>query len=185
MPPVFFFPWVVPNEALVELKRAVEMEPLALINNALFTTGLVYARQNSNALDQAKKTFDLDPSFGIGRQWLGSAYIVNGKFDEAIAWARRVADFPTLKTLLYFTGLAYAKAGRRREAEQIIDRIREAAKTGLRKASMTASIFAALGEKDKAFAELENGFDERDCFMPRLREILLWIPCETISGLKT
>ncbi|HJX93492.1 MAG TPA: tetratricopeptide repeat protein [Pyrinomonadaceae bacterium] len=159
------------SEALVELRRGVEMEPLALINNSIFTTGLVYARQNSNALDQAKKTFDLDPSFGIGREWLGSAYIVNGKFDEAIALGEQGLQIsPTSPNFLYITGLAYAKAGRRREAEQFIDRIREAAKTRYVRPVWTASIFAALGEKDKAFAELENGFAERDCFMPRITE---------------
>jgi tetratricopeptide (TPR) repeat protein len=156
------------NEALVELKRGVEMEPLALINNAVFTTGLVYARQNSNALDQAKKTFDLDPSFGIGREWLGSSYILNGKFDEAIALGEQGLQIsPASHNFLYITGLAYAKAGRRREAEQFIDRLREAAKTGYVRPVWTASIFAALGEKDKAFAELESGLAERDCFMPR------------------
>jgi hypothetical protein len=77
---------------------------------------------------------------------------------------------PTSPNFLYITGLAYAKAGRRRDAEQFIDRIREAAKTRYVRPVWTASIFAALGEKDKAFAELESGFAERDCFMPRITE---------------
>lgn len=32
-----------------------------------------------------------------------------------------------------------------------------------------ASIYAALGDKDKAFTELEKAFEERDYFMPRIK----------------
>jgi hypothetical protein len=61
------------GEAVTQLKRSVDLEPLALINNAVLVSAYLYARQNDKALEQAKKTFDLDRNFGIGRFWLGQA----------------------------------------------------------------------------------------------------------------
>jgi hypothetical protein len=31
-----------------------------------------------------------------------------------------------------------------------------------------ASIYAALGDKDRAFGELERSFEERDCYLGRM-----------------
>ena len=70
---------------------------------------------------------------------------------------------------LRFAGIAYAKAGRRREAEEIISRYRVIAKTQYVMSYHLALIYAALGEKDKAFAELEKAFEEHDYLLPRIK----------------
>jgi tetratricopeptide (TPR) repeat protein len=54
------------DEAVTELKRAVELEPLSLINNTVLVSGYLYARQNDKALEQGKKTYDLEPNFRLG-----------------------------------------------------------------------------------------------------------------------
>jgi tetratricopeptide (TPR) repeat protein len=66
-------------------------------------------------------------------------------------------------------GTALVTTGRRREAEQYIDRLRETAKTQYVRSYWIAAIHAALGDKDKAFAELEKAFGEHDWFLPRLK----------------
>jgi hypothetical protein len=43
------------------------------------------------------------------------------------------------------------------------------AKTQYVRSYYTANISAAIGDKDKAFAELENSFAEHDWFLPRLK----------------
>ncbi len=159
-----------PDEAVSELRRAVELEPLSLINNAIFGLSYLYARQNDKALEQGKKTYDLDPDFRFGRQYLGNTYIVLGRYDDAIALAEEgLKTFPLSQEYLAIAGLAHAKSGHRREAEQYLDRFGELAKTRYVRTSYVASIYVALGEKDKAFTELEKSFEDKDYFLPRIK----------------
>jgi eukaryotic-like serine/threonine-protein kinase len=159
-----------PDEAVAELQRAVELEPLSLINNAILGVSYLYARQNDKSLEQGKKTHDLDPTFRFGRQYLGSAYIVLGRYDDAIALSEEgLKTSPLGQEDLAVAGVAYARSGRRREAEQYIATFRELAKTKYVRTLYTASIYAALGDKDNAFAELEQSFEDKDYFLPRIK----------------
>ena len=63
---------------------------------------------------------------------------------------------------------AYAKQGKRAEAEQQLSRLRDQAKTRYVGVYFLAAIYAALGDKDKAFAELEESFSEKDFFLGRI-----------------
>ena len=165
----YFAPLGKRDEAVAELKRAVELEPLSLITNAIFGLSYLYAGQNDKALEQGKRTYDLDPNFRFGRQYLGNTLIVLGRYDDAIALAEQgLKTSPLSQEDLVIAGLAYAKSGRRREAEQYLDRFRELGKTRYVRTVFTASIYAALGDKDKAFAELERSFEDKDCFLPRI-----------------
>src|SRR6185436_14134116 len=65
-------------------------------------------------------------------------------------------------------GIVYAKAGRRDKAEEMIGRFRELAKTQYIPTCRIAAIYVALGEKDKAFAELDKSFEARDWELHRL-----------------
>jgi eukaryotic-like serine/threonine-protein kinase len=147
------------DEAITEAKRAVDLEPLSLVNNSILSSVYLFARRNDKALDQARKTYDLDPKFGVGRYWLALAYLANGMNDEALALN------PNSTT----TAIAYARTGRKHEAEQIIEAIREQAKTKFLGSYNFALIYAALGDKDRAFAELEKSFAEHDWALQRLK----------------
>lgn len=158
------------EESIAEGKLAVELEPLNLNNGANLSGLYFHARQNDKAYDEAKQVFDLDPNFIVGRWALSQASIMKGMYTEAITLNEQsLQKDPTNQVFLRFAGLAYAKAGRRQDAEQIISRYRAIAKGQYVMSYHIAVIYAALGEKDKAFAELEKGFEERDYLLPRIK----------------
>jgi serine/threonine protein kinase/tetratricopeptide (TPR) repeat protein len=158
-----------PEQALAEAKKAVELEPLSLISNAVAVGMYLNARQFENGLVQARTAFDLDPTFPLARHWLGFALVANGKYDEAISVSSQVPpDSLSSWMSLVVIGHAYAKQGKRNETEQQISRLRELAKTHYIRPYYIASIYATLGDKDKAFAELERSFEERDCYLNRI-----------------
>jgi serine/threonine protein kinase/Tfp pilus assembly protein PilF len=158
------------REVVAELERALELEPLSLINNAVLVSGYLYARQNDKALQQARKAYDLDPNFPLALHWLGQAYIDNGLYDEAITLGENgLKKGPSNPTFIAFLGQAYAKSGRQLEAQQFIERLREAAKTQYVRTYYLACIYVALGDKDKAFAELEKSLADKDCYLPRAK----------------
>jgi len=148
------------GDSVREIKTAVELEPLALIMNANLAGAYLFDRQSELGLDVAKKTFELDPNFISGRFWLVYAYCANKKYVEAIELIEKGPGDETNQRLLSrFRAYAYAKSGRRTEAEAIL------AKYGSDPAydgANAAIVYGALGEKDKAFAALERGFARKE-----------------------
>ncbi len=158
------------EEGIAEVKRALELEPLDLSMNANLAWAYFTARQFDRALDQANKAHDLDQNHVVGRWNLSQAYIAKGMYAEAIAINEQSLQAnPTSQFALRDTGYAYAKSGRRQDANEMISRLRKIAKTQYVMSSRIASIYGALGERDKAFAELERAFAERDWDLHRLK----------------
>jgi TolB-like protein/Flp pilus assembly protein TadD len=156
-------------EAVSEAERAVEQEPLSLINNAVLTSAYLNDRQFDKAITQGLKSYELDPNFPLARHWLGMAYVATQQFDKAVSISLEVpADSPSRWLSVVVLGHAYAKMGRRADAEQQIAILRDLTKSRYVRPYYIASIYAALGDRDKAFAELERSFEERDVYLNRV-----------------
>jgi Flp pilus assembly protein TadD len=65
-------------------------------------------------------------------------------------------------------GNACAVAGRRAEAEKVLDKLHELSKQKHVSAGPVAQIYAALGEKDKAFEWLKKGSEDRSIITVKL-----------------
>lgn len=157
-------------EAIEELKRALELEPLSLVNNSILASTYLYGGQYKQALEQAKYAYDLEPAFVLARWNLGYAYIANGKYKDAIELSEEsLRTDPTSQFMLRIAGIAYAKSRRKSDAERVINRFKELAKAQYVSSYYVASIYAALGEKDKALTELEHSFAKRDWDLHRLK----------------
>jgi tetratricopeptide (TPR) repeat protein len=125
--------------------------------------------QNEKALQQVRKFYDLEPNHPL-TQWV-LAQVLNemGRHDEAISICEKwLQNDPNNLLAIRDAGVAYAKAGRRDKAEEMISRYRELAKTQWIPVGRIAAIYGALGENDKAFAELDKALQERDWDMHRL-----------------
>lgn len=173
------------DEAITELKRALELEPLSLVTGAILAESYMAAGQNEQALEQARKTYDLEPNLPLARYALGLAYIANGMYAEAIALSGKALHTdPTSQTMLLVAACGYAKKGRRQEAEELIERFKDMAKKQYVMSYRIACIYAALGDKDKAFAELEKAFAERDSELHRLKVDPLMDPLRDVPRFK-
>src|SRR6266496_5204426 len=92
---------------------------------------------------------------------------VNGKYAESLAITEKASQ---TNGLLYAAlGYAYAKSGRRQEAEAVLAKMNEIEKTKTVSHYWEATIYVALGEKDKAFAELGKAYQAHDWFLQRLK----------------
>ncbi len=155
------------DEAIAEMKRAMELEPLSLVQGANFAAVYLYARQFDKALDQAKKTYDLDPSMVTGQNWICHAYDAKGMYVESLAISEKTSH--SNFSLLAALGYAYAKSGRRKEAEAVINQWKEFEKTKYVANYWVAIVYAALGDKEAAFAELEKAYRAHDWFLQRIK----------------
>jgi len=73
------------EEALAEIRRAQELDPLSLIINADEGWYLYLARRGDEAIAHLQKTLEMRPDFAPTHFYLGQAYELAGRYDEAIA----------------------------------------------------------------------------------------------------
>ncbi len=165
------------DEAIAEIKKALEIEPLDLNMGGNLSWAYFSARRYDQSLEQGKKTYELDTNFVTARWNVSNAYIGKGMYAEAIAINEKALQTdPANQFVLHSLGYAYAKSGRRNDADEVIKRFKEIANTQYVISYWVASIYAALGDKNKAFAELETAFSERDFYLHRLRVDGFWDP---------
>jgi len=157
------------DQAISEVKRALELEPLSIPMGANLAGLYLYAGKKDLALEQARKMVALEPNHVTAKIWLCRAYGANGMYAEAISLGETsIAADPTSNFFLQSLGYAYAKAGRRSEAEGVVRKLDELGKRQYMERFGAATIYAALGDRDKAFAELERSFAARDWAIARI-----------------
>ena len=157
------------DEAITEVKRALELEPLSIPMGANLAGIYIYARKNDLALEQAKKVLDLEPNHVTAQIWMVRALCTAGRYSEAITlYETSLAADPSTQHLTPILGYAYAKTGRTRDALEVIRKHDQLGNRQFVGTYEVAAIYIALGEKDKAFAELEKAYIARDWGIARL-----------------
>ena len=158
------------DEAIAEINRALELEPLSMPIGANLAGAYIYAKRFDAALDQSLKVNAFDPGHATASYWLGWSYIANGRYVEAIDLCENVLPSqPENQDLLQIMGVAHARAGRSLETERVLSKFAEIEKRQYVVAYRLATLYAALGKKDKAFAELERSYEARDWDFNRLK----------------
>ena len=115
------------------------------------------------AIEQLRKTLDIEPTFAHAHWFLGMAYLRKGAFAEAIAeFQRAITLSPNITQYKAGLGHAYARAGKSAEARKLLSELKEASKRRYVSWCDFAAIYAGLGEKDQAFAFLEKAYEQRD-----------------------
>ena len=149
------------DRAIKEGKRAVELDPLSLINNA--DLGWLYfnARRYNEAEAQARKTLEMDSHFYLAHYYLGEVIQLKGQITEAIAEYKKAAELDDDPFVLGLLAQAYAKLGQRDEALKMLGQLQELATRRYVTSYSFALVHIALGEKDKAIDWLERAYRDR------------------------
>jgi len=144
------------DRAIAEGKRAVELDPLSLINNADF--GWVYfnARRYDEAITQFHKTIEIDSHFYLAHYYLGEALQLKGQLTAAISEYRTAVVLNDDPIALAFLGQAYARAGERDEAQKILAQLTEEARSRYVSGYSFALVLTGLGDKEGAIDALER-----------------------------
>jgi TolB-like protein/DNA-binding winged helix-turn-helix (wHTH) protein/Flp pilus assembly protein TadD len=150
------------DEALSEMRKAQNLDPLSLVINADLAELLSLAHHDDEAIQQSRKTLELDPGFGLAHNHLGQAYLQKGMAGEAIVELQKAVSLSGgTATCVANLARAYVAAGRRSQALALLDDLRTRSNPLHPYASEIAVIFAALGDPDQAMAWLERGASER------------------------
>jgi TolB-like protein/DNA-binding winged helix-turn-helix (wHTH) protein/Tfp pilus assembly protein PilF len=149
-------------DAIAEMKRAQNLDPLSLIINADLAELLLIAHLTDESIQQSRRTIEMDANFPLARTQLGLAYLQRGQNDDAISelhHAVRLSAGSTTSTANL--ARAYAAVGRRGDAVQLLDDLKKRSNATYSNAPEIAVVYAALGDSDQAMTWLEKGFAER------------------------
>ena len=150
------------DEAIVEMRKAENLDPLSLIIEADLAELLLLAHSYDDSIRQSLKTIELDPNFALAHNQLGQAYLQKHMYAEAVVELKKAVqlsgDSPTCIANL---ARAYVASGKRSEAVKLLDDLKKRSSTDYSNSSEIAMIYASLGNKDQAMSWLEKGFEER------------------------
>ena len=116
------------DEAIREVKRRQELDPLSLGANVDVGSVLHMARRDDEAIPWFRRVLDMDPTFPRAHWGLGLALVELKRYDDAIAELRQAVDLSSGGVMLGSLGYACAVANRRAEALEIVRRLEESSK---------------------------------------------------------
>ena len=154
------------EEAITEIERALESDPLSLLMQAWLGVMLVLAHKWDRALDQAHLLLHLYPSTFWGHFVMGVAYREKRMFEQAITALRTAMEVSGgMPGLIGWLGLTLGLNGSAAEARSLLDRLHGKAAQGYVPPSSFAWIHLGLGETDEAFEWLDRAVAECDQYM--------------------
>jgi len=150
------------DEAIAEMRKAENLDPLSLIINADLAELLVLAHSYDESIRQSRKTIEMDPNFALAHNQLGQAYLQKQMYDEAVAEMQQAVQLSGgSPTCIANLARAYALSGKRNEALELLSGLKQRSNHSYSNASEIAVIYASLGDPDQAMNWLEKGYEER------------------------
>jgi TolB-like protein/DNA-binding winged helix-turn-helix (wHTH) protein/Tfp pilus assembly protein PilF len=147
-------------EALAEIQRAQELDPLSLIITSVHGWIHYESRQFDQATDYFRKTLEMDSQYVPALLDLGACYLRRGdnqKAMEQFQKARAVGG--DTSRVLADLAQAYALTGQRSSALKILGQIEQS--SNFVSPWDLSFVYAALGQKAKAIELLEKATDEK------------------------
>jgi DNA-binding winged helix-turn-helix (wHTH) protein/TolB-like protein/Flp pilus assembly protein TadD len=158
------------DEAISQMRRAEELDPLSLIINSNTEWVLYLARRYDDAIAHCQKTLEIDPSFFATHKYLGLLYMQKRMYEQAIAEYQKARDLSVDDPhILALIGHCYALAGKLDRARAVLKELKELATRKYVQPYSIAMVYAGVGEKDQALAWLEKAYEDRSSYMVYLK----------------
>jgi TolB-like protein/DNA-binding winged helix-turn-helix (wHTH) protein len=154
------------EQAIAEMKKALELDPFSRMDNTVLGCSYFYAREYDQAEEQFNKAIELDPDFFVTHYHLAWLYSQLGQYQNAIA---ELTKGRLLAGDDHFVNIAVPEEAALRKAlaaegaagfwKQLLSSNQ---KLGRNIGEFdTAQAYARLGEKEKALEWLERDYEER------------------------
>jgi eukaryotic-like serine/threonine-protein kinase len=158
------------DEAIVQSRRAEELEPLSTLASTNVALVLYFARRPEEAILQFRKALELDRGYFTAHFWLGNTYAQRKMYPDAIRELRDALELsggqPVAVAAL---GYAHALSGDRQEAVQMLKRLTELGRRQYVSPYFLALVYQLVGDREQTFEWLERAFQERSSWMARLK----------------
>jgi TolB-like protein/Tfp pilus assembly protein PilF len=164
------------EEAVAELERALELDPLWPFARFWLGIMLLFDRRYERAVEEAQILLDLDANYWGGHFIIGVCRRYQGRSEEGVAAQRKAVDLFGGAAMDGWLGLTLAASGQTAEARDILQRLHGMAKKVYVPPSSIAWIHLGLKEVDAAFEWLNRAVDECDQFMMAIKSYAFMDP---------
>ena len=145
------------DEAITQINRAIELNPLSSIYRHWLAVIAFFSRQYDLCIKLAENLSD---------EWamsVGLCYLQKKMYPQAIAYAEKgIARTGRRRADLGYLALVYGLAGRKSETRKIIGELKERSRHHYVFPTVFANAYLGLGDKDQALTYLERAYEEQD-----------------------
>ena len=158
------------DEAVREMRKGKELEPLEPAPATHVGWALYFARRFDESIEELNKVVASDPEFSLPYMWQSANFLAKKMYGEAIAAIRKFVELTGEAVIgVSILGAAYGSAGMTDEALRILGRLDELSKDRYVGSLYRALVWIGLGEKNKALEDLEKAYLERESAMAFLK----------------
>jgi len=158
------------SESLACVKDTLKLDPLSLVMNSNAAFMYFFARDFDAAIEQARKTIELDPHFAPPYLCLGQALEQEALFPEAIqAFETGLIHSEHSPFMLAALGHAYAASGKRSAALAILRELEELSLRRYVSPYYFAVLSAGFGEGENSLTWLEHALEDRSTWLTWLK----------------
>jgi len=159
------------DESVAEIRKALELDPLSAETSNWAGTAYLYAGHYDESIEQFRNALEIDPNIMMAQNNLGLAYVQKGMLDTGLAEILKAvklageSGFPQVASDL---GYAYARMGRPEETRKVLQKLlalRDKSPESTQFAIPIGSLYASLGEKEKAIDWLEEAYNKRSAYL--------------------
>lgn len=143
--------------ALAEYRKALNLDPLSNLTNFNYAQTFVYLGRYDEAETQIRKNLKMDPAFALFHVQLSTLYRLRGNYAAAVEESARVSEQQNRPESARLKREGFAKGGWPGYLRALVaERANPYA---------LATGYVELGEKDKAFAALEDVYNSHSNFV--------------------
>jgi tetratricopeptide (TPR) repeat protein len=155
------------NEAIAQLGRAVELDPLSLslqVNRALLD---YFAGRYGEAEQRLRDVLKSDSTDGLAKWGLALVAEQQGKLDDAVAVLKPIIGSSLLRKSSL--GHVYGVAGKTSQAQSVLAALHAQAAQHYVPSYWFALVYAGLGQRTQALRYLERAYEERSTVLAYLQ----------------
>jgi TolB-like protein/DNA-binding winged helix-turn-helix (wHTH) protein/Flp pilus assembly protein TadD len=151
-----------PKEALAEMRKAENLDPLSLIINSDLAEFLLLTHSYDESIEQGRKIIEMDSTFPIGHKQLGDAYLLKQMDKEAVAELQKAVQLSGGSPIcIADLARAYMASGKMNEAVKLLSDLKKSSNASFANAPQIAMIYASMRDNDQAMHWLERAYQER------------------------
>ena len=147
-------------EAVETALKAESRAPFSVTASRQVAWAYYMARQHDRAIQQARRTLEIEPGYAPARTVLGRALLFSGQRAEGVKELEAVGrDYEAM------LAVGYAMAGRRQDATRLLNQLTSSTYDRVSTSYEVAQVYAALGDQPRAIEWLETAHRRKEAGM--------------------